>query len=553
MNTVTVRLSSGQTVEVPYGSRVNELLVYFKKNSGKQPIVAALVNNELTSLTYRIEVNSTIRPITLDSNEGGMTYRRSLVFLLAMAVGELYSQYRLLIGHSLGDSYFLSFADIVDVSQADLDLITEKMEMLAAEELVIRRRYISYCEAIDYFEKKKQLETVLLLKFRNESKVAIYQSKDFLEIAHVPLVPNTKILSKFELKKYMSGFLLRYPPLNNPGSVESFSDRPLLFSIYQEYKEWGGILNVSSTGRLNSIVQSGEIKDFITVAESLHDKKIAKIADSILSRGKETRIILIAGPSSSGKTTFSKKLSIQLRVLGLSPLNMSLDDYFVPRSETPLDNDGNPDFECLDAIDVALLNDHLIRLFRGEAVHIPEYDFKEGLRKEDGKSLQLKSRDILILEGIHGLNDALTPLIKPKKKYKIYVSALTQLNLDDHNRIPTTDNRLIRRIVRDHQFRGHSATDTLNMWPSVRRGENINIFPFQETADSAFNSALDYELGVLKLYAEPLLKQVKPFDDIYHEAIRLLTFLDNFIPILAKNVPPQSILREFIGDSGFKY
>ncbi|MFW5796245.1 MAG: nucleoside kinase, partial [Alkalispirochaeta sp.] len=296
-----------------------------------------------------------------------------------------------------------------------------------------------------------------------------------------------------------------------------------------------------------------EIKGFIRVNEALQEKKIARIADQIDSSGEAEKVVLIAGPSSSGKTTFTKKLAIHLQAIGLSPIMISLDDYFVPRERTPLDENGKYDFERLEAIDIALLNDHLLRLFNGEEMEIPSFNFKTGQPEYRGNRIVLPERGVLLMEGIHGLNDALTPRIDPARKFKVYVSALTQLNLDDHNRISTTDNRLIRRIVRDHQFRGHSAVATLEMWPSVRRGENANIFPFQDSADAAFNTALDYELGVLRNYAEPLLRQVKPWDAVYHEAVRLQTFLRNFSTIPEKHVPSESILREFIGDSGFHY
>jgi uridine kinase len=310
---------------------------------------------------------------------------------------------------------------------------------------------------------------------------------------------------------------------------------------------------VSSAGKLNDRTSNGTIQDFIRVNEALHNKKIAEIADRVSDRAQDLRIVLIAGPSSSGKTTFTKKLSVQLTVLGLKPITIGLDNYFVPREHTPLDEDGNYDFEHIDAIDITLLNDHLVALFKGDEVRLPDFDFKTGQRREPKTTVQMPERGILLMEGIHGLNDSLTPRISPEQKYKVYVSALTQLNLDDHNRVSTTDNRLIRRMVRDHKFRGHSALDTLHMWPSVRRGENRNIFPYQDQADAAFNSALDYELGVLRNHCVPLLNEVKPSHDVYYEASRLLTFLNNFTPIPEKHVPENSILREFIGDSGFKY
>jgi uridine kinase len=335
--------------------------------------------------------------------------------------------------------------------------------------------------------------------------------------------------------------------------VPEFQDNPVIFDIYQEYKAWGKILNVNCVGRLNELFAQGRADHFVRVAETLHDKKIANIADRIHERQEDIRVVLVAGPSSSGKTTFTKKLAIQLQVVGFNPSIISLDDYFVPREETPRDENGNYDFEALEAIDIQLLNEHLIRLFDGEEIQVPSFDFRSGRRREYGSRLALSERGILLMEGIHGLNDRLTPRVPRERKYKIYVSALTQVNLDDHNRIPTTDNRLLRRMVRDYQFRGHSAVDTLEMWPSVRKGENTHIFPFQNSADSAFNSALDYELAVLKVYAEPLLKTVKPYHKVYTEAVRLLSFLNNFAPLPARYVPSSSILREFIGNSSFEY
>jgi uridine kinase len=332
-----------------------------------------------------------------------------------------------------------------------------------------------------------------------------------------------------------------------------FRENPVLFSIYREYKDWGKILNVRCVGHLNDLIASRRVRQFIQVAEALHDKKIAMIADKICERKDQIKLVLIAGPSSSGKTTFAKKLAIQLRVLGRNPFPISLDDYFLPRERTPLDEEGNYDFENLRAIDVELMNADLLRLMRGEEVLLPRFDFHTGQRQSTHTAQKLPDRALIILEGIHGLNDELTPAIPREQKYKIYVSALTQLNLDDHNRISTTENRLLRRIVRDSQFRGHSALETLSMWESVRRGENINIFPFQNTADSAFNSALDYELAVLKVYAEPLLKSIKPTQEGFHEAVQLHSFLENFAPIPPSWVPEFSILREFIGESSFKY
>lgn len=350
-----------------------------------------------------------------------------------------------------------------------------------------------------------------------------------------------------------NGFLLVFPTAREYTTVSPGRRSTTLFQIYQEYKEWGRVLGISSVGQLNRLTETSTVKDFIRVNETLHEKKIGTIADAVDAAGEKEKIVLIAGPSSSGKTTFTKKLAVHLQAIGLTPIMISLDDYFVPRDKTPRDEEGNYDFESIDAIDITQLNQHLTRLFDGEEVEIPFFNFKTGLPEYRGRKIKLPPRGVLLMEGIHGLNDALTPRISPERKFRIYVSALTQLNLDDHNRISTTDNRLIRRMVRDHQFRGHSATATLGMWPSVRRGEDKYIFPFQDSADATFNTALDYELGVLRNYAEPLLRQVKPWHDVFHEAVRLQTFLRNFSTIPEKLVPSESILREFIGDSGFHY
>ena len=427
------------------------------------------------------------------------------------------------------------------------------MEELIQLDLPIQRRVISYAEALDYFERRNQNDTFILVRQRNENKIPVYECDGFMDLSYGPLAPSTGMLTAFHILPYTNGFLLQYPPSSSPDTIVQFEDSPVLFSIYQEYKAWGKILGVNSVGKLNELIESGDSSQFIRVAEALHNKKIAEIADKIHERKGDVKVILIAGPSSSGKTTFTKKLSVQLQVLGFNPVIIALDDYFVSRHLNPVDKDGNLDFETIKAIDVTLLNRNLIDLFNSKEVEIPNFDFKTGNRKPAGHVLRMGDRSILVIEGIHGLNEELTPLIDKDKKYKIYVSALTQLNLDDHNRISTTDNRLLRRMVRDSKFRGYSALETLQRWPSVRRGENQNIFPFQNNADSAFNSALDYELAVLKLYAEPLLKSVKPHHELFGEAKRLLTFLHNFIHVTEKQVPPDSILREFIGDSTFKY
>jgi len=551
MQIVEVTLESGESREYPYGTPVHQIFGRGMNSSDENPVVAALVNNALTSLSYKVEINATVKPVHLYSHYGNRIYRRSLCFLLAMASRKLYPERHLIIGHSLGDGFYYYYEGLSEIPDEDIKALEEKMRELSHQALPIQRRVLSYEETIQYLADAGLKATQQLLHYRNEPKIPVYTCDGFVDISYEPLVQCTDLLFIFSLRNYAPGFLLRFPLAKNPKQVETFRDNPVLFSIYKEYKAWGKILDVNCVGRLNELVERKNIQYFIQVAEALHEKKISMIADNIVKRKNEVRVVLIAGPSSSGKTTFTRRLGIQLRVLGLNPIIIGLDDYYLPREETPIDEFGKPNFEDLHALNIELLNQNLLDLFAGKAVEVPIFDFKLQRPKETGNTLQLSSRSILLMEGIHGLNPDLTPNIPDEKKYRIYISALTQLNLDDHNRISTTDNRLIRRIVRDHQYRGTTALGTLEMWDSVRRGENKNIFPYQNEANSAFNSALDYELSVLKPYVEPLLKTVKPHHDVYNEALRLLSFVENFSPIPSHIVPQASILREFIGGSVF--
>ena len=550
---VNVILPSGKTTGVSYGTRVKEILTDTEFENLTFPIVGALVNNEVASLTFKIEVNASIQPVTLDTTEGARIYRRSLCFVLAIAARQLYPDKRLIVGHSLGDGYYYYFDNDTQVDVADLQALEKQMRDLVKQNLPIQRRVLSYCDALEHLQSTGHESASQLLEHRSESKIPIYECCGFKDISHGPLVPETGILRFFEIMPYPGGFLLRYPSVEEPEKVRAFEDHPVVFSVFQEYKQWGSILGISSAGQLNALIRADEIEDFIRVAEALHDKKIAEIADRISDRSKDVRLVLIAGPSSSGKTTFTKKLTIQLKVNGFNPVTVSTDNYFLPRELTPRDENGEYDFESIEAIDLERFNENMLGLLEGREEEIPVFDFKTGRNKAHGVRLKLGDRNIILIEGIHGLNDRLTHLISNEKKFKIYISALTQLNIDDQNRIPTTDVRLIRRLVRDNQFRGYSALETLERWPSVRRGENKYIFPFDNNADVAFNSALDYELPVLKAHAEPLLRTVKPFEEAYNEAIRLSRFLDNFIMIPSNYVPSYSILREFIGGSGFRY
>ncbi|MBN2440865.1 MAG: nucleoside kinase [Spirochaetales bacterium] len=550
---VTISLSPGKNVLYPTGTEIRKIIAREKPPQPLYPIIAAKVNNEVTSLSYKIVVNSTIEFITLESRVGTNIYRRSLCFLLQLASKQIFPDRRLIIGHSLSKGYFYQYDGYDKIPGEDTEKLRKRMKELVAMNLPITRKVISYMDAVKYFHENNQPDTELLLKYRNESKIPVYECGGFIDISHGPLVPGTGVLTVFSVMDYPPGLFLRYFSFGNPEKIEDFEPNPVLFSIYREYKAWGKILNVHCVGALNELFSQGRTKEFIQVAEALHNRKISEIAEKIVRKGPQMRVILIAGPSSSGKTTFAKKLAIQLRVYGFNPIQLSIDNYFLPREQTPVDEDGNYDFENINALDIPLFNTHLTALLKGEEVEIPEYSFVLGDRKPEGSMLMLRDKGILICEGIHFLNDLLSQQVHPDQKYKIYVSALTQLNLDAHNRISTTDNRLIRRIVRDNQFRGYSALETFRMWGSVRRGENRNIFPFQNTADTAFNSALDYELSVLKVYAEPLLKTVKPDVEEYNEAKRLLHFLNNFIPVTSTWVPSESILREFIGESSFKY
>ncbi len=553
MINITVTLPEGERKIIPYGTRIDELVGDRGKDHPEGPIVAALVNNDLVSLSFKVEVDATIEPVRLYHHYGNRIYRRSLSFLLGLAAKRVFPERQLIIGHSLGDGYYYYFNGLSGVSQEELDLIEQEMHALVQAELPIVRRSVGYQKAVEQVEQENLPATSLLLRYRNDPKIPMYQCDKFFDISYEPLLDNTALLGLFKLHNYAPGFLLRFPLSKKPTEVAEFKDHPLLFSIFTEYKAWGKILNVNCTGRLNQLIEERKIRPFIQIAEALHDKKISSIADQIAEKRDQVKVVLIAGPSSSGKTTFTKKLAIQLQVLGFNPAIIGLDDYYLPHDRTPRDSEGKLDLESLYALNIEQLNSHLLDLFVGKEVTIPIYDFKLGRPKPEGKTMRFSKRNILLMEGIHGLNPGLTPDIPREQKHLVYISALTQLNLDDHNRIATTDNRLCRRMVRDHQFRGNNAIGTLGMWPAVRRGEDNNIFPYQHLAVSAFNSALDYELAVLKPYVEPLLNTVKPFHPQYSEARRLLAFLGNFSSIPVQFVPQHSILREFVGESGFSY
>jgi uridine kinase len=563
--TIAVAFPSGKTINVPLGTVAETLTEHF--GSLKKPLAAIKMSNEVLPLSTRLDINGSLEPVMVESAEGMMIYRRSLAFLLAIASRDVFPGRNLVVGHSLGNSYYYTFAheqfeeaglenpDRNSIpTETEIQILEKRMRKLVEENLAITAGYIAYAEAVAIFEKSSQQDTLLLLERRSGSKVRVNRCRDYLNLYIEPLVPRTGILSSFELMPYQEGFLLRFPGQGRGLEMDPFVDSPGLFEVYREYKKWGRIVGVHAAGDLNRLVAERKIRDFIRIAEAFQAKKIADIAARIYEKRHEVKAVLIAGPSSSGKTTTAKRLAIELMVQGVAPLAISLDDYYVGTEKTPKDEAGNPDYEALEALDIPFLNDQLLELFDGREVTLPVYDFKTGARRESGgETIKMGRRSMLILEGIHGLNDKLTPKIDKSLQFKLYVSALTQLNLDDHNRIPTSDNRLLRRMVRDYQFRGSGAAKTIRMWPDVQKGAWKHIFTFQDSADVAFNSALDYELSVLKFYAEPLLHSVKPNQDEYTEASRLLAFLENFAPIPPQYVPGQSILREFIGDSDFKY
>ena len=559
MDTVSVNVDGYGEVAVPAGTSAELVLEQANIEAASRPKknafppLAVLINNELAPLSAPIGAPCSIKPVYPDSPMGTEVYRRSLCFILALAAREIVPSRRLTVSMAIGNGYYHYFDDNEPVSAQLLEALSRRMRELVLSDLPIRIVTRAWEEALEYFKTSNQSDTLALMEYINDPFIQMNECNGFRDFHIAPLVPRTGLLSVWELVPYRRGMLLRFPHTKTPYEMDPFSDVPVLYDIAEEYEHKARILNAESVGALNRINQSGNIQDFILVAEALQNKKLASIADRIAEKSDKTKVVLIAGPSSSGKTTTAKKLAIQLKVLGFRPIHIELDNYFVDRSRTPLDKDGKPDFECLEALDIEYLNQQLLDLFDGKEVELPLYDFKSGTRKASGRKISLSNNEILILEGIHGLNDRLTPHIPSENKLKIYVSALTQLNIDDHNRVRTTDYRLLRRMVRDYNFRGHSAQATLGMWSSVQRGERLYIFPFQGSADIAFNSALDYELGVLKVFAEPLLQAVKPGQDEYPDARRIQAFISRISPISPQYVPSDSILREFIGGSVFKY
>lgn len=546
---ITVYFKNGDSCQYHAGITLLEISKDVQHLYGT-PIVAAKVNNEIKDLQFTVMNDCTIKFLDLHTELGIKVYQRSLTFVMIAAAYELFPQGEVTVEHSLSKGLYCELHMDEEMTDDHLRALEIHMRKIMDENRPITLKSVPIAKAIELFTISGQVEKVKHLQQLKRERVRIYYCGESYGYFYGTMMPETKNLTVFSLQKHASGFILRFPEKEKPDQLPEFIPQEKLSDIFLEAERWGEILQCGYVATLNEYVHNNKIHDIIRVTEALHEKKIAQISDFIFEN-KEVRVILVAGPSSSGKTTFAQRLTIQLKVNGLQPVALSLDDYFVDRDRTPRDENGDYDFESIEAIDLQLFNEHLRRILKGEAVKVPSYNFMSGQREYRGHIIQIRKNQPLIIEGIHGLNEKLSAAVPREQKVKIYISALTQLSIDNHNRIPTTDTRLLRRIVRDSQFRSHDALKTLSMWASVRRGEERNIFPFQEDADIMFNSALIYELGVLKKYAEPLLKKITAAQEEYPEAKRLLNFLSYFENIQDEEIPPNSILREFTGSSCF--
>ncbi len=549
MDKVSLTLKNGKKIIVDKGINLHQIIME-NNLQGDIPCILGRVNGRLHELSQTIDEDAYFECVDITNKIARKAYLKTLQFVLIKAVYDLYPNAQVTIEHSISKGIFGEIHKETPLDSSDVLKIKNRMQEIIDKNTIINKISVTKQKAIEIFKKYGMDDKVRLLKHVNSNNLKLYELEGRYDYFYGVMAYSTGDLNIFDLMYYEPGFILRAPTEDNPRKLEEFVDHKKLAKIFYETEQWGKILNVGDVGSLNDIVHSGEINTMIRVTEALHEKKIAYIADMINKR-QNTKIILIAGPSSSGKTTFTKRLGIQLRVNGLIPIEISLDDYFVDREKTPKDENGEYNFESIYALDLSLFNKNLCQLLKGEEVVIPNYDFLTGKRKWHEKSIVIPKNGIILIEGIHGLNEMLTASIPRENKFKIYISALTQLNLDNHNRISTTDVRMIRRIVRDYLSRGYRAEDTLKMWPSIKRGEENNIFIFQEEADVMFNSNLVYELCVLKKYAEPELAKIEPDSPVYYEAKRLKSFLNFFKDVEKELVPDNSILREFIGGSYF--
>ena len=544
-----------ETRNFPEGS---SLLDIYKGFNIEMPLgpVSAKVNNKVENLNFRVYYNKDVEFLDITNPSGMRTYVRSLCFILVKAVEDLYPCGTISLEHPVSKGYFCKLHIDRTIGLDDVTRIKQRMQEIINEDMPFSRYECRTEDVVKIFQERGMNDKVKLLKTSGQLYSFYYKLGDTVDSYYGSLVPSTGYIKKFDIVKYYDGLLLRIPNRNNPQKLEDVIKQEKMLEVFQEHHRWNKILGISTVGDFNIACNNGHATDLINVSEALQERKIVKIADEIASRqngDNRVKMVLISGPSSSGKTTFSKRLSIQLMTNGLKPYPVSLDDYFVNREDTPLDENGKHDFESLYALDLPFFESHLKALLNGEEIELPKFNFTTGKRENSGNKLKLDDNMILILEGIHALNPELTPNIPAENKYKVYVSALTTILLDNHNYIPTTDNRLLRRIIRDAKYRNYSAEDTIARWPSVRAGEDKWIFPYQENADAMFNSALLFELAVIKDHIEPILRKVPNSSPEYSEAHRLLKFLSYFVSIQDTELPPTSLLREFLGGSSFNY
>jgi uridine kinase len=550
-NTVELHFPDGRVITGPRGSSLEKFLSILPDEEAST-IVGAIVNNALRELTYSVDIDSRVEMIHTDSEDGARIYRRSLTFLLEVAFERIYPGMELRIDHSVSSGgFFCQIAGCPQFGENDLERLRVEMNDLIQRDIPFIRNTVPLQEAIDYFSSQGEDEKVKLIRYRQKDTMVLYSLLGHRDYHHGYMVPSTRYLKVYALSVMGDGFVLNYPRRFAPNEIQPLPDSPKLLNTFRLYGNWLDRLGINNVAALNDSIAAGRIREVILISEALHEQRIAEIAKQISENIERIQVVLISGPSSSGKTTFSKRLSVQLLSQGVSPFPLEMDNYFVDRDKTPRSKNGELDYEALQALNLPLLNQHVAELVKGNEVQLPHYDFKKG-KSGAGEKARLQPGQLLILEGIHGLNPELLPGFPSERAYRVYVSALTQLNLDKHNRISTTDTRLMRRIVRDAAERGYSAWQTLQRWDSVRAGEKTHIFPYQENADTMFNSALVYELSALKPVVEPLLRQVPYGTKEYIEAKRLLAFLEWFLPITSDMIPDNSILREFLGGSILK-
>ena len=541
-------------IEIKYKDKVIKtenikVIDLLKDEIEKNNIIACKFNNEVKSLGFELTQDGKIDLLDITDRDGRRVYIRGLMYVLTKAFESLYPEAKTEINFQLSNSMLLEVVD-AEVTDEMVENINKKFKEIVDKNLPIIKKEMSKKEAKEFYSVEKNEKGKLQIEYGKKKTVSLYFCENYYNYFYGVLPISTGFAKIYEIVKYHNGILIRYPSKTEPNKLPVFEENKKLLETLDEYEKLHEFLHVQTLYKLNRIIKRNKAIEYILLDEMLHEKKIGRIADDIVSRGK-VKVVLIAGPSSSGKTTFAHRLGVELRLNGLKPVMLSVDNYFVERPDNPKDENGEYDFECIEAIDTKLFNEHLVKLLNGEEIEVPTFDFEVGTKRYNGEKMKLKDDQILVIEGIHCLNDKLTPLIPKEQKYKIYISCLTVLNLDFNNRISTTDSRLIRRIVRDHQFRGYSALHTLQMWESVNRGENKNIFPYQEQADSMFNSSLIYELAVLKDFALPLLKEIKNDCPEYSEAKKLISMLEYFESIPKLYVPQNSLLREFIGGSIF--